>query len=205
MIKARHHWFYARFFRWYIPSIIKSDFHAVRIFGMWKPLQKSALIIGNHVSWWDGFWAYYLNSIFLKKRFHVMMLEEQLRNRTFFSKAGAYSINPRSRDVLNSLDYTAELLANSGNAVLLFPQGKLHSLSSGEFVFEKGIERILKQEQTFKILFYAAFIDYLSNRKPSIYFYLDEVEHEIADVSELQHRYQEFYNKSREQQATLKE
>ncbi|MEO1448923.1 MAG: hypothetical protein AAFV07_05305, partial [Bacteroidota bacterium] len=55
---------------------------------------KSILLVGNHISWWDGFWPIWLNARHIGKQYHVMMLEEQLRPRMFMTKGGAFSIQP---------------------------------------------------------------------------------------------------------------
>jgi len=46
---------------------------------------------------------------------------------------------------LESLDYAAELLGNSENLVLIFPQGKLYSNFINKISFEKGVLKIMKQ------------------------------------------------------------
>ena len=74
-----------------------------------------------------------------------MMLEEQLRRHWYFNYTGGYSVKKHSRSALESIDYTAELLTDPGNVVLLFPQGEINSLYKDTFVFEKGIERMLKK------------------------------------------------------------
>jgi 1-acyl-sn-glycerol-3-phosphate acyltransferase len=205
MIKARHHWLIAGFFDRYIDRILKKDFHSISVEGEWKPVDKGSLIIGNHISWWDGFFAIYLNNRFLKKRFHLMLLEEQLNERKFFAKAGAFSINPGSRDVVESLRYAASLLNQPDNSVLVFPQGILHSLYNPTFTFERGIEKILRMAPQCQLLFYAIFVEYFSQRKPSLFYYLKEVEM-VGPLSkdQLQELYQSFYNESLTHHSQLK-
>ncbi|HPR33075.1 MAG TPA: lysophospholipid acyltransferase family protein [Prolixibacteraceae bacterium] len=173
--------------------MIRRDFHEVLIEGLWKPDKKGTLVIGNHISWWDGFWGLYLNNLFLKKKFHVLMLEEQLTQRMFLNKAGAFSIRPGTRDMVKSLEYTRNLLKDNKNMVLFFPQGKIESMSNAEIHFEKGIDRIVGKNENTQVLFYAAFVDYFSNRKPSLYFYLTEAEKVPSDTEELQSLYACFY------------
>ena len=55
------------------------------------------LLISNHISWWDGFWAMYINLKVLKRKFHFMMLEEQLRKYWFFNYTGGFSVNKKSK------------------------------------------------------------------------------------------------------------
>lgn len=200
MIKARHHWFYTRFFDWYVRHMLKSDFSAVVIDGEWKAEASASLIIGNHISWWDGFWALYLNKLFLGKKLHVMMLEEQLQSRMFLNKAGAYSIRPGNRSVLTSLNYTREVLSCANHAVVMFPQGKLSSIYNQEIKFEKGIERIIRESKQAQLLFYVALIDYASTRRPSLNFYLRELPRTEYTLEELEQAYQQFFTSSIEKQ-----
>lgn len=205
MIKAKHNWFIKSFLDWYIPNLVTKNFGNIKCFGEWKDNGKASMVIGNHVSWWDGFWVFYLNSVFLKKKFHLMMLEEQLKIRKMFSKAGAYSINPGSKTVIESLNYTNELLNINENLVLIYPQGEISSIMKNTVDFQKGVERIIRKSKDLQLLFYVAFVDYLSSKKPTLYFYVTEIEFKKYSLKELQEEYQEFYNKSLIKQASLKE
>jgi 1-acyl-sn-glycerol-3-phosphate acyltransferase len=202
MIKATHHWFYTAFFDRYIAFIVKRDFKKIELEGVWPQSDKASLIIGNHISWWDGFWVLCLNKKLLKKKLHVMMLEEQLEQRRFLAKFGAYSIQPNSRTVIETLNYTVDLLSDANNSVLLYPQGKFGSVVQNEFHFERGIEFVLKKCPPVQLLFYAAFVDYFSNRKPTLYCYLKEIEYGAYSLAEMNELYQTFYNESRKLQLT---
>jgi hypothetical protein len=204
MIRASYSPHVSDFFSRYISFILKSDFHQIIVNGAWNPEQKGSLIIGNHVSWWDGFFGLYLNNRFLKKKFHFMMLEEELSLRKKATWIGAFSIKPGSREIIESLRYSSELLSNRSNSVLMFPQGKINSIYNSTFNFEQGIEKILKLTPQCQLLFYAVFVDYFSNRKPSLYFYLKEVPADEALLQgNLQQLYQSFYDESFELQSKL--
>lgn len=128
------------------------------------------LLIANHFSWWDGFIGNYLSFKHFHKKFHVMMLEEQLEQRMFLNKGGAYSIKKSSRSVLESLSYTAELLSSPENLVMLFPQGHFESLYHRDFHFDRGIRRILDQcRETPGIVFNVNLIDYFSKPAPTLF------------------------------------
>lgn len=185
MISARHTWKGKLFWGAFARLGCKWSFREVRIIGDVKTdPQKSVLLLGNHVSWWDGFWAIELNRRLLDKHFYVMMLERELRKRTFMRELGAYSVAPGSRDVLQSLDYTIDLLTEPQNLVLLFPQGKIHSLHQDTITFQPGVKRILKKAPPItQVLLYAAFIDYGEHPRPTLSIYLteasrDEVEYD---------------------------
>jgi 1-acyl-sn-glycerol-3-phosphate acyltransferase len=201
MIKARHHPILTRFFNWYIEHILKSDFREIEIEGEWEKCNKASLVIGNHFSWWDGFWVLYLNNRFLKKRFHAMMLEKQLAQHKFLSTIGAFSVDPGSRSVVESIDYCVQLLNNPTNCVTIYPQGHIASITSPVFSFGKGIEKILHKSKPVQMLFYAAFIDYFSHRKPSLYLYISEIEPHNYKAVELEVLYHQFYNDSKNKQA----
>jgi hypothetical protein len=135
-----------------------------------------------------------------------MMLEDQLSVRKMATRIGAFSVKPGTRDVVESLHYAAELLDDTDNSVLMFPQGKIHSIYHSTFYFERGIEKILKLAPKCQLLFYTAFIDYFSNRKPTLFFYIKEIPvDEELQSSSLQQLYQSFYNESFKKQMKLAE
>ncbi len=151
---------------------IKTHFKEIKIitkstFDKEKPI----LILGNHFSWWDGFWMEYINIKLLKKNFYFMMLEEELIKRPLLKYAGAYSIKKNSFDILESLKFTSELLSNKNNIVLLFPQGKIQSLHIDDVKFQKGIYRIVK-DKDIEILFINNFIEYFSDIKPTVFSFI---------------------------------
>ncbi|TAE52221.1 MAG: glycerol acyltransferase [Bacteroidetes bacterium] len=158
--------------------------------------QKSLLMVGNHVSWWDGFWMIRLNEMLFKREYYVMMLEEQLSPRPFMQQGGAFSIDPGSRSIVESLSYTAELLKNPRNLVQMYPQGEIHSVYHDQFVFSPGIERILKKagDQT-QLYFFAALLDYFSEPKPLLRFYIEPYDHlsQASDSQSLEQAYRAFY------------
>ena len=201
MIPARHHPLIDRFFNWYLRKILKKDFQAIEVIGHWPNNLSSILVIGNHVSWWDGFWVYYLNKRFLNKRLYVMMLEEQLKPRMFLTRIGGFSIHPGTRSVIESIDYAAEKLKQPGNLVVMYPQGKIASFSAGVLQFQKGLEKVVKKSGIQQICFYVALTDYFSQRKPTLTFYLGV--HTLTDAStqSIEQAFRLFYQKAVELQA----
>jgi 1-acyl-sn-glycerol-3-phosphate acyltransferase len=155
-----------------------SDFHEEKLVGEFANTEKSVLVVGNHSTWWDGFWAMYLNDVILKKNFYVLMLEAELKKRMFFSKVGAFSINPNEGGIKESLLFTKRLLSEKGNMVLFFPEGKFSPTSHVKKEFQKGISFFYKDEPTFKTLFVVFLIDYFANRKPTLYVHFQQKEFE---------------------------
>jgi 1-acyl-sn-glycerol-3-phosphate acyltransferase len=153
------------------------------------------LLISNHFSWWDGFWAVYLNYRIFHRRFHFMMLEEQLKKHMFFSKTGGFSIKKGSKSIVETIDYTAHLLSDKKNLVLIFPQGEIRSMHTQEIFFEKGIEHIIKKlNNSIHFVFLVNLVDYFSSPKPGLYMYIREYEGADFTTDTLQKEYNRFYS-----------
>jgi hypothetical protein len=185
MIPARHKRFFVAFFDHYSRWMIRGHFRKVDIIPRMEQISGPVLLIGNHFSWWDGFIACYLNREVFHKKLHIMMLEKQLRPRMFLNKAGAYSIRKGSRDMLRSLQYTAELLHDRHNLVVMYPQGEFQSLHAFPLRFERGMGKILALSPgEFQIVFYAALIDYFEHRKPGLTLYLHTLDPYSGNTTE---------------------
>lgn len=195
MIKARHIPFFVRFFSRYSKNGLKRHFHSVEFECSLNTAGRPVLMIGNHFSWWDGFIAYRLNDLFLHKKFHVMMLEEQLAPRLFLNKAGAFSIKRGSRSVIESLNYASSLLHEPENLVVVFPQGTITSLHRRPVRFEKGTERIIAgASEKLIIIFYVALPDWFSEQKPCLTVRVTEYPATDRSASALEEAYNRFFN-----------
>ncbi len=195
IIKAQHHWFVYPFFKFYAVYKIHRNFKQTVITGDYHDKGLPVLLLSNHLSWWDGFWAMYVNVKLLKRKFHFMMLEEQLKRFSFFINTGGYSVKRGARSVVESLNYTAELLSDNRNMVLLFPQGKITSIYDQTLIFEKGVEHILKKvEGKVQIIFMANLVDYFSDEKPSLFIYLREYDSVEHNTERIQEDYNRFYS-----------
>lgn len=216
MIKANHHIAYEKYFDLYLGWIMRRDFRAHRIVelpvssgvaapgkgsllevspGFYDPISDHALLmVGNHFSWWDGFFARRINQQVLHKRLHVMMLEEQLRPRMFLTRLGAYSIRQKHRSALESVNYTLELLENPENLVVMFPQGRFQSLHQHPVHFEQGWFRILeKSPRSARLVFMANLTDYFDHRKPTLSSYLRLMDKDsFADARAVEQAYNDF-------------
>jgi 1-acyl-sn-glycerol-3-phosphate acyltransferase len=194
MLKARHQFIIYPFFRWYAVWKTSRSFNPVRIIGEISRSELPVLLISNHISWWDGFWAMYVNLFRFGRKFHFMMLEDQLRKYWFFNHSGGFSVKKGSRSIVESLKYAGDLLKDPANLVLIFPEGKIKSMHDRSFPFGKGIEYILKhQSNAIQIVFMACFIDYLSNEKPGLTIYLKDHSGIGFGTGDLQEGYTTFY------------
>jgi len=195
ILKASHHPLIYPFFQFYSWLKIKIHFHQVNISHDFRDKDLPILMISNHFSWWDGFWVVYLNLKLLHRKFFFMMLEEELRKHMYLNKSGGFSIKKSSRSIVESLCYTAELLNDKNNLVLMFPQGRIESLYQKKIIFEKGIEYVLKKATTIpQIVFLVNLVDYFSNQKPGLYMYLKEYSGTDFSTETLQKEFNLFYS-----------
>lgn len=145
MIRARHRLWAKTLFYPYIYRIIRKDFSAFHIAGPIPdiPENRALLLTPNHTGWWDGFFVHTLNRSLWRRKFYLMMLEEQLRRYWYFSRIGCYSLNPGSpSDVYASFEYTSRLLSRPENIVVIFPEGELHSQFLSPYHIRKGVSRL---------------------------------------------------------------
>lgn len=196
MIPPKHSALHKKLLLGYVNRQLNKHFHAINYFGEIKHAQKSMLVIGNHISWWDGFWLLKLNQEKWKKQFHVMMLEEELKKRMFFNKCGAYSINPGNISVRQSFITTLNLLNKPQNMVLFYPEGEIKSATQYPKKLMPGIEHVLKKlAPEASIMLQASFTDYFSNKKPTLNLYFQQITDQLPrSVTELENKYNAFYN-----------
>lgn len=203
MIPSRHTAFHTWFISGFTRRGLKKHFHSVTVHGGFVEQGKPLLIIGNHFSWWDGFFIYYLNDRYFHRKFHVMMLEDQLRKNPILNKVGAFSIRKNSRSVVESLHYGRTVLEEgSQNLLLFFPQGEIQSLYKQPVVFQKGLERVMKGlEDTVSIWFVANLTDYFSHKKPELHIYMDAYTRKGPfDIKTLEADYNHFLTESKSKQ-----
>jgi 1-acyl-sn-glycerol-3-phosphate acyltransferase len=175
ILKAKHNAVIYPFFKWFIRFKINRNFNPVKITNEIIEKNLPVLLITNHNSWWDGLWVEYVNQQIFKRKYHFMMLEDQLRKFWFFNYTGGFSVRKNSKSIIETLDYTRQLLTNKNNLVLMYPQGEIQSMHEPVFKFERGLEHILKKiENPVQVVFMVSLVDYFSNPKPGLFLYLKE-------------------------------
>lgn len=198
------------FIRWFMHQYamwqIRINFHDVLYDDVSIDPAKPLLLLANHFGYWDGMLLYYINHRSLKKNFHVMMGSDTAKMINYLKYTGAYTISKNSRQMLESLDFTARLLTNPQNMVLLYPQGKLYSNFVNVIRFQKGVQKIVdKTGGDIQLVFASVFIQYLKHKKPvaTVYFKSETINYAGKDVGQLQQAYQEFYQASKHKQTEI--
>ncbi|HEX8378451.1 MAG TPA: 1-acyl-sn-glycerol-3-phosphate acyltransferase [Pedobacter sp.] len=197
--------FVKKFFTWYIKGIIHRDFTSFTYNEILIDNSRSILLLANHFSWWDGFLMFELNRRVFKKKFHVMVTEENYRKVSFLKYLGAFPVKKNSKSLIQSLEYAGGLLNDSDNLVLIFPQGKLYSNHTDSIVFEKGLINLINSsKKNFQYLFAASFVDFFAKRKPSVTCYLQTWEGaEFTSLQLIKNAYNKHYETSRQQQSRI--
>ena len=190
----------------YVKWAVGGQFHQLLFNDIQIDKNRSILLVANHFSFWDGLILYTVNKKLFKKKFHVMVLQETAYHIGILRYGGAFSVSKNSKDIIRSLDYAAELLAQPGNLVLMFPQGKLFSNFVARINFEKGILRIIKKaDNKFQLIFAATFVQYFKHKQPNTTVYLKAEEESYANntINELQGAYQQHYDASKIHQTEI--
>lgn len=184
----------------YVTWLTRKNFHAINFNTIEVDNDRSVLLIANHFSWWDSLVLYWVSRHLFKKKFHVMLLERTSKREPFVKYGGAFSINKKTRDIIESLNFAAKLLHDPENLVLIFPQGKIYSNFINETNFEKGIVRIMQNApDKFQIITAAIFIENFDHKKPTANVYLNSIDkhYNFTRINELQQAYQQHYNAAR--------
>ncbi len=194
MLKAKHHFIVYPLFKILTRVLIKLNFKDVYIKGDYSDNGRSVLVLANHISWWDGFWIIYLNLKKLHRKFYFMILEQQLRKHWYFQYTGGYSVRKNSRAVIESLDYSNEILADSRNMLFMFPQGEIHSSYDDRFKFGAGAQRIINRcDDELDVVLVANMYDYFSDYKPNLYTYIKSFQAQELKDADLEMTYNSFY------------
>ena len=178
MIKAEQKNWARLVFNPYIKRLLKKNFNNFYQTNEVPKLEKnkSILVTPNHISWWDGFFIDFAVRNIFNKNIFLMMLEEQLKKFWFFSKLGAYSINPGNvKSVLETVNYSSLLLEQPENFVVVYPQGKIEAYEKRPLKLKKGLELIIKtSNKNFIVLPVSFRIQYYNEKKPSVLFRFGE-------------------------------
>lgn len=199
MIRAEHSVLPRCFFYPYFDRLLRKNFS--HFFLANKPPNvdphKSLIITPNHFTWWDGFFILKICRYYIEKRFHLMMLEEQLSRYPYFRRLGAYSIDPGDTgSVRETLRYSVALLQHPDNLVVFYPQGKIESYDKRPVVLQKGIHSLIKRTGPASSLLITGFkINYYNEKHPEIIVRFGDY-FSCSEIAENPDRYRESFSRN---------
>jgi len=142
----RKPWF-DRLFTMYLERLTRKHFSHFYLVGDFPdvPDGVSVTFTPNHFSWWDGFLIQKIQREFLpRKQFHILMLANQLKVYKFFKWMGAYGIDlDDTKSIIKTVKYTRELLSNSANLTVIYPQGEIRPYDERPVEMKGGISRFV--------------------------------------------------------------
>lgn len=179
MIQAQHRFWADFIFQPYLTRLFKRHFHTIQVLGDLPevPNHLPLLLLPNHSTWWDGFFIYLLNKRIFRRTAYLMMLEAQLSKYKFFAKIGAYSIEPKHRQgIVESLEYTVELLKRGTPLISIFPQGELLPWHTRPLNYKRGVEWVLREYgKPVAILPAAIRTEFLGEKCPEVFFLFGDI------------------------------
>jgi len=163
--------FCGRLLTWFIKrKFNKVIFNKIEI----KP-NHSYVLMCNHFSFWDGFFACFLafnaiDKVNKLKSMKIMVLEKQMEMNKWLKYVGCFSIAPGSIKARESLDYAVDILNEPGNLLIIFPQGNLETMFIRYIKFKEGIASIIpKVKINCQLIWSSNLVEYFESLKPNLY------------------------------------
>jgi chlorobactene lauroyltransferase len=129
------------------------------------------LMLANHSSWWDGYFAWLIAHSVERQDHYLMMEEANLRRYRFFTWAGCFSVDRmHGRAALASIHYAAHLLKERpGRAVWIFPQGEIVPNDRRPLRCYSGIGHLVRQVGAARCYPVALRIEYGGEQRPDVF------------------------------------
>ncbi len=205
MIKDRPN----KIIKWFGAQIaerwVLRHFSSIKFIGELEVKQdRSCLMLMNHYSYNDGAILHRICRTILKKELKAMVIEAQIKAFPFLKYIGCFSINKKSRKMIESLNYAVELVNDPKVMLGIYPQAGLFSMHLNRIHFTNGLEYIFKRTDTvtYQIFFGVTLLDYLENFKPVARVYLTEYKGE-RQVNQMEEAYNQFYLQCKQKQQRL--
>jgi 1-acyl-sn-glycerol-3-phosphate acyltransferase len=135
----------------------------------------SYILMCNHFSFWDGFWAFYMFYKYFNKpagvkRMYAMSVKQQMLKNKWLRYTGSFSVEPGKRSIRESFDYAAEILAEPGNMLLFYPQGKLESMHIRNIKFDEGLYEIVTRiKGDCQLIWCSNIVEYFESLRPTMH------------------------------------
>jgi 1-acyl-sn-glycerol-3-phosphate acyltransferase len=162
--------------RWYIRRSAAKKFHAWHLAGPGLAAVTAdagpLLLVPNHTSWWDGFFAMVLAE-HLEHAYYVMMQADQLAAIPFLARCGAFSVDKTdATQAADDLAYAGGLLVR-GNGVWVFPQGR-RSPPTAPLTVASGAARLAHARPGLRVVPVAFRYNFVSEDSPEAFAWIGE-------------------------------
>ncbi len=198
-----------KFAKWFANAIgerwVLRHFAAVKFIGeVAVKDDRSCMMLMNHYSYNDGAILHRICRTILKKQLKAMVIEAQIKAVPILKYVGCFSVNKKSRNMIESLNYAAELLKDPTVMLGIYPQGGLYSMHLNKMHFVSGLSYIFKRSRSipFQVFFGVTLLDYLENFKPVARVYLTEY-HGERQSDQMEEAYNLFYTECKQKHQKL--
>lgn len=142
---------FLKLFAAYTHGYMGKHFHSLRVLKDALPpalCARPMVFYLNHAAWWDPLVCLLLARHFLPKRSSFAPIDSTMLARYgIFRKLGFFGIEPRSANGARTFLRTAHaVLASSGNALWLTPQGRFMDARERPLRFEEGLGKLATRE-----------------------------------------------------------
>jgi 1-acyl-sn-glycerol-3-phosphate acyltransferase len=174
MIKANRKPWFDKLFTSYLERLMRKHFSHFYIVNEFPaiPTDVSVAFTPNHFSWWDGFLIQKVQREYLpNKSFHILMLANQLKVYKMFNWMGAYGVNlADTKSLIETVKYTRELLSDSKNLTVIYPQGEILPYGIRPLQLKRGISQLVGGLGTKSLVIPVGFkVEFGEEKLPSLY------------------------------------
>jgi 1-acyl-sn-glycerol-3-phosphate acyltransferase len=165
-------WFFEHYTRW----SLKKRFKQVWVKQDYHPDSSSRTVYYlNHNLWWDGLIPLYLNEKFFHQKARALMEDKQMRQYTFFSKIGAFSINLENpKASLTSLRYAVDSFERENACLFIYPEGTITPASDSAPDFKQGLAWLYTKTEDIDFVPIHIYSHFLRSSKPELFLSIGE-------------------------------
>lgn len=156
-------------------------FRSVNVIQEYIPSKEASTVYFlNHNYWWDGLLPLYLSKKYFNQNTRAIMEYDQMLRYPFFSRIGAFSIDPTSpKSSIKTLRYALESLTKEKTCLFIYPEGKIVPVSDKTSTFQNGLSWIYQHTEAIDFVPVGIYIDHSSYNKPELNIYIgNSVKHD---------------------------
>jgi 1-acyl-sn-glycerol-3-phosphate acyltransferase len=152
-------------------NLLLGDLHVLNLPGALPP-GRPVLLVGNHISNWDGFlFREVQRRLAPAWPIYSVMLEEELRHRPIFRRLGGIGIDPRSPASVAGSVRAVRALRGQGPDFFLsfFPQGRVSPAAKRPLGFLGGVDLFVRALAPATILPVGIHLEAMRKLRPSMF------------------------------------